>query len=268
MTHSISRLLHRTILAASIVALAACGSDAVDAPPASPEDAITAAIAHPERSADDMADDKLRKPAEVLAFSGVKAGMQIFEMEAGQGYYTEILSRIVGPTGAIIMQNPPAFDSFAGAAVEKRLSDDRLPNVRRARCNFDDLKADDASADMVTWFLGPHELYFMPAGVESLGDETRAYAEIMRVLKPGGYFVVLDHAAAAGSPKSTGGETHRIDPVIVKSLAAAAGFELVDQSDILRNPNDNYAVGVFDPDVRRKTDRFLLKFRKPEEGSS
>lgn len=265
MTEPFSKLFRRAVLAATLAALAGCSSERAAAPAAEAGDVIAAALAHPERSEEEMADDALRKPADVLAFTGVEPGMDVFEMEAGHGYYTEILSHIVGPTGSIIMQNPPAFDSFAGAAVEERLSGNRLPNVRHARCNFDDLKADDASVDMVTWFLGPHELYFMPAGVESLGDETRAYAEIMRVLKPGGYFVVLDHAAAAGSPKSTGGETHRIDPAVVKSLAAAAGFELVDQSDILRNPEDNYELGVFAPEVRRKTDRFLLKFKKPED---
>ena len=211
-----------------------------------------------------MADDALRKPAEVLAFAGVEPGMKVFEMEAGRGYYTEILSRILGPKGSLIMQNPAAFDSFVGEAVADRLKDGRLANVRHVKCDFDELKAGDASMDMVTWFLGPHELYFAPAGVDNLGDEDGAYAEAFRILKPGGYFVILDHAARPGAPKSTGGETHRIDPAIVKALAGAAGFELVDQSDLLRNPEDKYELGVFETEVRRKTDRFLLKFRKPQ----
>lgn len=268
MTKPFPRFFRRILLAATVVALAACGSEPADAPISSPRDAIAAALANPARSADEMADDVLRKPAEVLAFTGIEPGMNIFEMEAGHGYYTEILAHIVGPTGSIIMQNPPAFDSFAGAAVKKRLSGNRLPNVRHERCDFDKLLADDGSIDIVTWFLGPHELYFMPAGVDNLGDEMRAYAEIMRVLKPGGYFVVLDHAAPPGSPKSTGADTHRIDPAIVKGLAEEAGFELVDQNDLLRNTTDNYELGVFHPEVRRKTDRFLMKFKKPEERPS
>ncbi len=264
MTNPFLRIFRWVLFSAACAAFTGCGSESANAPPASPGDAIAAALAHPARSAEEKADDPLRKPAEVLAFAGVEPGMNVFEMEAGHGYYTELLSHIVGPTGSVVMQNPPAFDSFAGAAVAKRLEGNRLPNVRHARCNFDDLKAGDGSVDIVTWFLGPHELYFMPAGVDSLGDEERSYSEIYRVLKPGGYFVVLDHAAPAGAPKSTGGDTHRIDPAIVKVLAAAAGFELVDQSDILRNPDDDYSLGVFAPEVRRKTDRFLFKFRKPE----
>ncbi len=263
MTNLFSKAVGGAFIAAAYAALAACGSDGGEAPQENAGDFIAAAIANPERAGDEVADDPLRKPAEVLAFTGVEPGMTVFEMEAGHGYYTELLSYIVGETGSIVMQNPPAFDSFAGAAVARRLDGNRLPNVRHARCNFDELTADDETVDIVTWFLGPHELYFMPAGVEDLGDEKRSYQEIYRVLKPGGYFVVLDHAAAPGAPKSTGGDTHRIDPAIVLALAEENGFELVDQSDILRNPDDNYDLGVFHPEVRRKTDRFLFKFRKP-----
>ena len=264
MTKPFSMAVRGAVLAIAFATITACGSE----PTAQTQgDPIAAAIANPERAAAEVADDPLRKPAMVLDFTGVEPGMTIFEMEAGHGYYTELLAHIVGPNGSVIMQNPPAFDSFAGAAVKKRLAGNRLPNVHHMRCDFDELIADDNSVDIVTWFLGPHELYFMPAGVDDLGDETRSYAEIYRVLKPGGYFVALDHAAPAGSPKSAGGDTHRIDPAIVMDLALAAGFEFVEKSDILRNPNDKYELGVFHPDVRRKTDRFLFKFRKPEEGA-
>ncbi len=264
MTSGIVKSICVAAAAMIALALAACGSERAATSPADPQDAIAAAIAHEDRPAADVADDRLRKPQEVLAFAGVEPGMKVFEMEAGRGYYSEILSRILGPEGSLVMQNPEAFDSFAGEAVADRLREGRLANVRHVKCDFDDLKADDASMDMVTWFLGPHELYFAPAGVDNLGDEAGSYAEAYRVLKPGGSFVVLDHAAPPGSPKSTGGETHRIDPAIVIELAAAAGFELVDESDLLRNPNDKYELSVFETEVRRRTDRFLLKFVKPE----
>ncbi|MEO1135103.1 MAG: methyltransferase domain-containing protein [Pseudomonadota bacterium] len=210
----------------------------------------------------DRADDALRKPVNVLAFMEIEPGMRVFEMEAGNGYYTELLSALVGPDGEVVMQNPESFDAFLGDAVTERVNG-RLSNVRISKSNFDALDAPDASMDVVTWVLGPHELYFELNGA-SLGGVEETYAEIVRILKPGGVFIVLDHAARPGAPETTGGTTHRIDPAIVKALAANAGLVLAGESDVLRNPDDNYDIGVFDPSVRRKTDRFLLKYRKPD----
>ncbi len=225
---------------------------------------IDAAISNPARPKADVTDDADRNPAAVLAFAGVKPGMTVYEMEAGSGYYTELLSFLVGPDGAVTMQNPPSFDSFLDDAAPNRLAGDRLANVTYDKVNFDELTADDASVDVVTWFLGPHELYFAPSEGVTLGEVGPTYAEIVRVLKPGGIFVVLDHAAAPGSEVTTGGTLHRIDPDIIRRLATDAGFVLTAESDVLRNLDDNYAASVFDPAVRRKTDRFLIKFQKPE----
>jgi|GEM_PF-1232284 len=129
-----------------------------------------AALANSSRPDGETADDEMRKPADVLAFVGISPGMSVFEMEAGAGYYTELYSMIVGEDGEVIMQNPQSFDNFLGDAVEVRLADGRLPNVRSSRTNFDSLDAGDGTMDLVTWILGPHELYFTPAGGDSLGD--------------------------------------------------------------------------------------------------
>ena len=223
-----------------------------------------AAVANPARSNEDRADDPKRKPVAVLEFAGPASSMRVFEMEAGRGYYTELLSHMVGENGEVIAQNPAAFDAFLNGALQTRIDEQELANVRASKSKFDALDAADASIDLVTWFLGPHELYFTPANGQSLGDPETAYAEAFRILKPGGDFVVLDHAAAPGAPSTMGNTLHRIDPAIVKALAEGAGFELVDESDILRNPQDDYSMGVFDPKVRRQTDRFLLKYRKRE----
>ncbi|MEM9014054.1 MAG: class I SAM-dependent methyltransferase [Pseudomonadota bacterium] len=224
---------------------------------------IDAAVKSARRDPADRADDANRNPAAVLAFTGIEPGMTVYEMEAGAGYYTEMFSVLVGPGGSVIMQNPPSFDGFLGKAVSDRLKNNRLTNVQYDKTNFDQLNVDDASADIVTWFLGPHELYFTPSDGVSLGEVEQTYTEIFRILKPGGAFVVLDHAAAPGSGEETGNALHRIDPAIVKDLAVSAGFDFLEDSDILRNGEDDYSKGVFDPSVRRKTDRFLIKFRKP-----
>ena len=268
----------QTAIAAGLAALlaAGCGSEKIDAPAqnshstaaeaaakeASPY--ISAALDHSARPRADRRDDAARLPASVLTFAGVKPGMTIFEMEAGRGYYTEVFSRIVGDEGRVIMHSPEPFDAFLGDAINDRIKNGRLENVSVSKTNFDALEAADNSIDLVSWFLGPHDLYFQPRDI-SLGEEEKTYAEIFRILKPGGEFIVLDHAAASGAPRSTGGTTHRVDPAIIKSAAMGAGFVFIEESAVLRNPEDNYEIGIFDSAVRRKTDRFLFKFAKPTQ---
>ncbi len=259
--------IYKTTLAMTLaLGLSACMPDNAATIVAVPDYAVLAAdaISSETRPEKDREADGARKPGEVIAFAGVKPGMSILEMEAGRGYYTELFAHIVGPDGAVIMQNPPSFDSFLGDSVMERLADNRLANVRLTKSLFDSLDAVDSSIDLVTWFLGPHELYYLPSDGIALGEPKTVYAEIKRVMKPGGYFVVLDHFAPADAPQTTGGLTHRISPKIVKALAIEAGFTLVGESDILHNPDDDLDMQVFDPSVRRKTSRFLIKFQKPE----
>ena len=222
------------------------------------------AFAKDDRPESDYEQHVQRKAADVLAFTGISSGMTVIDMEAGGGMYTEVFAKTVGSQGTVHMQNPPLFDGFAGDAIKARIADNRLPNVKQMRTAFDTLPVEDASVDVVTWFLGPHELWFYPDGVEKgiLGDPDKAFKEIVRVLKTGGHFIALDHQAAPGSPAETGGTTHRIDKAIVIKRAEAAGLKYVNESDILAHARDDYDKNVFDPSVRRKTDRFLIKFVK------
>lgn len=255
-----------------VVFLANClfGSLASSKTPSTPSSealSITQAIANPRRLSRDIKDDALRMPEAVLKFIKAPVGGVIADIEAGRGYYTELLASIVGPTGSVTMVNPPFFDTFiSDEDITNRLGENgtRLPNVTFVKTTFDQLPMDDNSVDMVTWVLGPHELYFTPRPGVSFGDVEKTYAEIFRVLKPGGIFIPLDHAAESGAPSTTGGETHRIDPSIVRQEAEKAGLVFESSSDVLANADDNYAVSVFDPKVRRKTDRFLHRYRKPQ----
>ena len=256
------------------LALAACGGEepadtaaapAETAAPAAvaPPD-YAAAVASPDRLATDRERDTARKPAEVLAFSKIMTGNTVFEMEAGGGYYTEMISRAVGPTGQVIMQGPKEFVQFYKADMDAHLADNRLANVRVSESPFDTLDAPDASVDVVTWFQGPHEMYCKAAcGNAPLGDTAKAYQEIARILKPGGYLVIMDHVAAQGAPETTGNDLHRVDPLIVKAAATTAGFTLDEESSILANPSDDHTKGVFDDSIRGKTDQFLLRYKKP-----
>jgi len=220
---------------------------------------VANALIHGDRPAADAADDGRRMPLEVLAFAGIEQGMHVFEMEAGGGYYTEILSRAVGPAGSVVMQNPPPFDSFVGDEPAQRAA--RLANVRLSKTNFDALDAADNSMDMVTWILGPHELWFEPEGI-SLGDPAASFAEIVRILKPGGVFLAIDHHAAAGAPAEVGGTLHRTPESLITEYAQAAGLSVLRSSNLHLNDDDPLTNGVFDPSIQGQTSKFVVLYRK------
>jgi predicted methyltransferase len=258
---------------AAIAFAAACGETKPAEPAPAPEVAAPAApvgpdyasfISEPGRADADMAKDAARKPAEVLAFSKILPGQTVFEMEAGAGYFTELLSRAVGPNGKVVMQAPKEFESFYKDDLAARLKDNRLTNVTQSWSMFDKLDAADASVDVVTWFQGPHEVFCKKAcGDLKMGELGAVFTEISRILKPGGYLVIIDHAAPMGAPTTSGNDLHRIDPMVVKAAATTANFALEEESALLANAEDDHTKGVFDKAIQGKTDQFLLRYKKP-----
>lgn len=222
----------------------------------------SSALASDLRTEEDLDKDEARLPAETLAFTGVEPGDAVLELEAGGGYFTSLLAAVVGDEGMVYMQNPQEFDSFWGGGDPPRLVG--LPEtVSYLRTDFDDFSAlPDESIDVVTWIMGPHELWYTPDGSDGLGEADPSFAEIARVLKSGGVLVMQDHKAPAGSPPTTGGDTHRIDPAIIDGLATENGLVLTESSDLFAHPDDDLTMNVFAPEVRGKTDQFLVKYVK------
>ena len=222
-------------------------------------DLVAAALSHSDRPSEEAADDGRRMPLEVLAFAGIEAGMDVFEFEATRGWYTEILSHTVGSSGSVVMQNPAPFENFVADADNERAA--RLSNTRLSTTNFDELDAADNSIDLVTWIMGPHELWFAPGG-NSLGDPEKTFQEIARILKPGSRFLVVDHNALPDSGTEAGGDLHRIREGIVRELAQAAGLRVIRSSNLHVNEDDPMTTGVFDPSIKGKTSKFIVLYEK------
>lgn len=211
--------------------------------------AIAAALADPAR-ADQAGDDARRQAAAVLAFSGVGAGDTVIDFLPGNGYWTRIFSGVVGPRGHVTALWPGAkYAEKALPALQAR----KLANVSAVVQASPDANA----AGTVDLFWTAQNYHDLPAATVA-----QVNAAVFRALKPGGTYLIVDHADAAGAIR-TEPFKHRIDPAVVRSQVLAAGFRFVGSSAVLANPADDHSTNVFDPAIRGKTDQFVLKFKKP-----
>jgi predicted methyltransferase len=225
---------------------------------------ITAAVADGNRPDTDKQRDANRKPADTLAFLGVKPGEKVGELIPGGGYFTRLLSKAVGPKGhvyALVPERPanaPADMPDLAARVKAIAADPNYSNVSVVVAPLGTLAPPEA-VDLVFTAQNYHDLHNFPVDVVAFNKS------LLNSLKPGGLYVVLDHSAEAGSGLRDTNTLHRIDPNVVKQEVTAAGFQFVGSSDILANSADTRTGKVFDPAIRGKTDQFILKFRKPKK---
>jgi len=221
--------------------------------------AYAAAVSKPGRPAADVALDPGRKPAAVLKFMQVKPGMKVLDFLTGTGYYAELIGSVVGPKGQVLAFSPSNyFPERTNAAFAAMAS--RAPNVKLV----DEPPLAPGTLDMIFTNLNYHDLYFESVEFKIPRSDPDVVLKAMyTALKPGGIFAVVDHIGQAGDTRAIVDKVHRIDPATVKADFARAGFVLDGESQILRMPGDDYTKNVFDPAVRGKTDRMVLRFRKP-----
>jgi predicted methyltransferase len=222
---------------------------------------VADAIKNPARGKDVEADAR-RHPAELAAFAGVKPGDTVVDLIPGGGYFTRIFSLSVGPKGHVYAIWPSEY---------AKVDDDEVPLVQAL--------AVDPRFNNITMLIQPAAAFAIPAKADIVWTSQNYHdypdkfmgptdpavldAAVFAALKPGGVFIVIDHVAEAGSGIRDTDTLHRIDPEVVKAQAAAAGFKLDGESDILRNPADSHKAKVFDASVRGRTDQFVFRFRKP-----
>lgn len=224
-----------------------------------------AAVANPQRTDADRERDAGRKPAAVLDFFAIEPGMTVLDMFSGGGYYTELLSYVVGPQGKVVSHTNSAYANFVGDEAVNRYADDRLPNVEILMAENNELELPANEFDAIMMVLAYHDIYYVdPNNGWPKIDGPKLVSELYQSLKPGGIVAVVDHYAESGSPRETGGSLHRIDPSIVIEEMQAEGFVLDGKSEALRNMDDDYELNMGDPKVRGRTDRFILRFRKPD----
>jgi len=232
-----------TILAGAGGALA--GSKRIDLVPA---------LADPSRPEADRARDADRKPAELIAFSGLRKGDKVAELAPGRGYFTRLLGAAVGPKGRVyaLAANPHA-DVIAIAAAN--------PNVSAVTAPPGTVPV-PAPVDIVWTTLNYHDFKNVKVGESDGAAAVNAAA--FRALKPGGIYFIVDHQTAAGAGASQTSTLHRIEDAIVKREVEAAGFRLEAESPLLRHAGDDHSQRVQETGIRGKTDQFVLRFRKPK----
>jgi len=225
-----------------------------------PADAIERALNDASRPESDRALDASRHPAEILDFAGAEPGWNIGEIVPGGGYYARILSTTVGEDGHVFAFNPDwVADRFADSNTALgELADSRM-NMSRIVGSIETFgEGMDIPLDAVFMVLFYHD-----TGYDGT-DRAAMNQAIFNALRPGGVFLVIDHHAPEGSGLDSVRTTHRIDASVVLEEVSAAGFVLDGESDVLANPDDPRDISVFDDSIRRQTDRFIYRFRKPE----
>lgn len=233
---------------------------------ASAIDIYDAAAQHSGRSAADLKRDQSEHPAAVLRLAAIKPGMQVADVLAGDGYYSELLSYIVGPQGHVLMLNNIAYDHW-NEGWEKRFTGNRLANVEHRTVDLERLDLPDHSLDALILIKVYHDLYWVDTKPEAIWpkmDAGTVLDQLTRVLKPGGLLLIEDHSAKPGTGSAAAGTLHRIDETYTIQDFEKRGFKLTGRSDLLRRIDDKRELVSYTPPGLGKTDRFLLVFRKGE----
>jgi predicted methyltransferase len=220
------------------------------------EDAYAAALAHADRPEADRARDGLRRSADMLAFMRLSPGDVIADIRPEEGFFTRLFAPVVGPAGHVY-----AFVPNQTAERENAYADTlsaTYGNVSRVTGALETM-AFDRPLDVV--FMGEeyHDFVIPRFGV----DVPAMNAAVFRALKPGGLYVILDHQAAEGAGVSVAGTLHRIESAELRRQVEAAGFVFDGETRVVANPADDHSLSVFDETIRGRTDRFVLRFRKP-----
>ena len=253
--------MKRRILFLAGAAFAASTAIALAAP------AVTAkmkvAVADSARPAADTARDENRKPAEMLAFASITPGKVVVDLLPGGGYFTRIFAKAVEPGGRVYAYFGTQYD--ARLKTQNKDPDNQFADLKAAYKNLGVIHGPlvqfvtPEPVDVVWTSDNYHDMHNKAYDM----DVNEVNKAIYKSLKPGGYYVIIDHKAADSAGDDVTQTMHRIKESTTKTEVEAAGFKLVAEGNDLNYPADDGSKPVFDANVRGKTNQFMLKFQKP-----
>ncbi len=250
--------MHKLFLTTGLAALMLTPPLAAKGPPP----AVAAALADPARPQADRDRDAARMPADIVAMLNLKPGAKVADFIMGGGYWTRILSGVVGPKGKVYAYQPAEFISFRAAYGTEQ--DDAVKGRANVVASRESLGAVafpeplDAILTVQNW----HDLH-LKVSPAWLGGKVAG--DLFKALKPGGVLVVVDHVGLnAAGPFSDADTLHRGDPAATRKELEAAGFRFVSESKLYAHPDDPRTALVFNPAIRGKTDQFIYRFEKPK----
>ncbi len=221
---------------------------------------IAAAVASADRSDKDRERDARDRPAEVMAFAGIRPGMAVADVFGGGGYWSELLARAGAKVS--LVNNAPYLE-FSREELKARFADGRMAEITRRTVETCNLKLGAAAYDLILIVMSYHDLYYVDEAGGWTGIDAAGFLDQLHAaLKPGGSLLIIDHAAAAGTGSSAAQELHRIEEAFAKRDIESHGFRLEKSWDGLRNAADDHSKLVFDPAIRGRTDRFTHLYRK------
>jgi predicted methyltransferase len=219
---------------------------------------IEKAVADAARPTDQRQLDALRKPADTIAFAGVRPGMTIGEFYPGGGYFTRMLSDVVGPAGHVYgLENAGWKDAVK--ANDALIAERKWKNVTMDSQPFGTVSF-PKPLDLAWVTQNYHDLKIAEYGtVDTVAFDKAVY----KALKPGGVYFILDHQGPASLTNADIAKMHRINRDVVVKEVTSAGFKLVGEGNFLRRPGDDHTKSIFDKSIQGHTDQYALKFVKP-----
>lgn len=254
----------RPIILMTMAAILALPAGCNKAPVPQQGTSIQSAVSDPARPAAFTAADKFRKPAETLQFSGVKSGMTVGEFYPAGGYFTRMISDVVGPSGHVYaIENAGWNDSVQDD--RKMLAEGKWKNVSLDVQPFGTVKF-PKPIDLAWVTQNYHDLKIPKYGPGGKPVDTVAFDRaVFAALKPGGIFFILDHQGPPNLTPTDIAKMHRINRDVVVKEVTSVGFKLAGEGDFLRNPADDHSKPIFDPSIRGHTDQYALRFVKPAQ---